>query len=91
MAHRSVFAATAVATLLCLPLPAFANVHLQGEQQRWQPWGWVMIGVATCLALAVLVYVISVATQDSSTQEDEMFMEWKQVLNGTPDTETGGA
>ena len=88
VAHRSVFAAMAVATLLCLPLPAFANAHLRGEQSRWQPWGWIMIGVAAVLALAVLVYVVSVATQDSSAQEDEMFAEWKQVLDGKPDAGT---
>ena len=84
VAHRSVFAAMAVATLLCLQMPAFANYHLRGEQQRWQPWGWVLIGVAALLAVSVIAYVIAVATQDSAAQEDEMFEEWKQVLAALP-------
>ena len=87
VAHRSVFAAMAVATLLCLPLPAFANAHLRGDQQHWQGWGWVMLAVAAFLALVVVAYVVSVATQDSAAQEDEMFAEWKQVLSALYDKE----
>ena len=83
VAHRSVFAAMAIATLLCLPISIFANLHLKDDQQRWQTWGWASIAVAAFLALAVLAYVISVATQDSSAQEDEMFAEWQQVLGTT--------
>ena len=61
-------------------MPAFPNYHLRGDQQRWQLWGWVLIGAAALLAVAVIVYVVAVATQDSAAQEDEMFEEWRQVL-----------
>ena len=83
--HRSILNAMAAATLLSLLVPAFANQHLDGPQQSWRPWGWVLLGGAVVLDLAVLLYVISVATQDSPEQEDRMFEEWQQILGTASD------
>ncbi len=84
VAHRSIFNAMAVATLLSLLAPAYANQHLDGAQRSWQPWGWLLLGLAAFLALAVFAYVVSVATRDSPELEDELFAEWRRILESAP-------